>query len=235
MNKFAVSGYSSVTGRNTLAATLLFGATLMFCTSASAEPVKHPDTSGWKNLIAADLSNVNMHGGSWEMKDGVLVAKNHHTIWTKDSYDNFILDLEFKVAKESNSGVFLRSGNTKSVLAALEVQVHESKDGSPYGMVGAIYDAKPPAKKMQKPIGEWNHFTITCNDSKVSLVFNGEMVWNVDLNEWKESRKNPDGTKNKFKTALKNFSRNGPIGLQGLHGKAKAPVWYRNIKIKEIK
>jgi len=89
--------------------------------------------------------------------------------------------MEFKVAKESNSGVFLRSGNTKNVLAALEVQVHESKDGSKYGMVGAIYDALPPAKKMQKPVGEWNHYTITCNDNKASLVFNGEMVWDIDL------------------------------------------------------
>ena len=35
--------------------------------------------------------------------------------------------------------------------------------------------------------------------------------------------------------ALKDFSRNGPIGLQGLHGKAQAPVWYRNIRIKELK
>ena len=235
MHKFAVLRFSSVRRLHTLAATMLFGAVLMFSSSVSAEPAKHPDTTGWKNLIAADLSNINMHKGGWEMKDDVLVAKNHHTIWTKDSYDNFILDLEFKVAKESNSGVFLRSGNTKSVLAALEVQVHESKDGSPYGMVGAIYDAQPPAKKMQKPIGEWNRFTITCNDNKVSLVFNGEMVWDVDLDHWKEPRKNPDGTKNKFKTALKDFSRKGPIGMQGLHGKAQSPVWYRNIKIKEIK
>lgn len=35
--------------------------------------------------------------------------------------------------------------------------------------------------------------------------------------------------------ALKDFSRKGAIGLQGLHGKDQAPVWYRNIKIKEIK
>jgi hypothetical protein len=35
--------------------------------------------------------------------------------------------------------------------------------------------------------------------------------------------------------ALKDFSRSGPLGLQGLHGKAQAPVWYRNIKIKELK
>jgi len=69
-----------------------------------------------------------------------------------------------------NSGVFLRSGNPKDVLAALEVQVHADTDGALYGMVGAIYNAQPPSKKMQKPVGEWNHFTITCKESHISLV-----------------------------------------------------------------
>jgi hypothetical protein len=45
----------------------------------------------------------------------------------------------------------------------------------------------------------------------------------VDLNDWPEKGKNPDGTPNKFPQALKDFARSGPIGLQGLHGKAQAP------------
>jgi uncharacterized protein YaaQ len=200
-----------------------------------AAPAAHPDTSGWTPLFAADLANADLKDGSWVWENGTLVAKTHDTIWTKKSYANFVLDLEFKVAKESNSGVFLRSGNTKQVLAALEIQVHENADGALYGEVGSIYNAKPPSKKMAKPTGEWNRYTITCRDGKMSLVFNGEEVWNVDLNDWKESKKNPDGTPNKFATPLKDFSRNGPIGLQGLHGKAQAPVWYRNLRIRELK
>jgi uncharacterized protein YaaQ len=200
-----------------------------------AAPAAHPDTTGWTPLFAADLANADLKDGSWVWENGTLVAKTHDTIWTKKSYANFVLDLEFKVAKESNSGVFLRSGNTKQVLAALEIQVHEGADGALYGEVGSIYNAKPPSKKMAKPTGEWNRYTITCRDGKMSLVFNGEEVWNVDLNDWKEPKKNPDGTPNKFATALKDFSRNGPIGLQGLHGKAQAPVWYRNLRIRELK
>jgi hypothetical protein len=112
--------------------------------------------------------------------------------------------------------------------------VHESSDSSKYGMVGAIYDAIPPSKKMAKPVGEWNRFTITCRDSLISVVFNGEKVIHADLNDWPEVKKNPDGTPNKFPVALKDFARQGPIGLQGLHGKAQAPVWYRNLKIKTL-
>jgi hypothetical protein len=193
----------------------------------------HPDTSGWKDLFAADLSNA-VNAAGWQFDGKELVAKNHDTLWTKDSYGDFILDLEFKVAKESNSGVFLRSGDIKNVLAALEIQVHESADGSKYGMLGAIYDAMPPTKNAAKPVGEWNHYTITCKGPQVTVVLNGETIIDANLDNWPETGKNPDGTPNKFRKALKDFARSGPIGLQGLHGKAQAPVWYRNLKIKTL-
>ena len=193
----------------------------------------HPDTTGWKDLFAPDLTNaVDAH--KWAFANGELVAGDHETLWTKESYGDFILDLEFKVAKESNSGVFLRSGDIKNVLKALEIQVHDSADGSKYGMVAAIYDAMPPTKPMSKPVGEWNHFTITCKGPLVSVLFNGEEVIKANLDNWPEKGKNPDGTPNKFPVALKEFARSGPIGLQGLHGKAQAPVWYRNLKIKAL-
>jgi hypothetical protein len=211
------------------------GLCLFAAAALSAAPKAHPDTTGWPSLFSADLSNAVTKPGDWAFEDGVLVAKNHETLWTKKSYANFVLDLEFKVAKEANSGVFLRSGDINDVLAALEIQVHENEDGALYGMVGAIYNAQPPSKAMAKPVGEWNHFTITCHDSHVSLIFNGEEVFDADLNSWKEPYLNPDGTKNKFAKALKDFSRRGPIGLQGLHGKAQAPVWYRSLRINETK
>ncbi len=211
-------------------ATTIIAALLGF---SSLHAAVHPDTTGWPSLIAPDFSNC-VEAGHWSITDGVMVAKDHETLWTKESYGNFILDLEFKVAAESNSGVFLRSRDIKNVLAALEIQVHESTDGGKYGMVGAIYDACPPSKSMSKPIGEWNHFTITCKDSLVSLIFNGEEVLHADLNNWPEVKKNPDGTPNKFPVALKDFARKGPLGFQGLHGKAQAPVWYRNVKIKSL-
>ena len=193
----------------------------------------HPDTTGWKELFATDLSNA-VEAHKWAFANGELVAGDHETLWTKESYGDFILDLEFKVAEESNSGIFLRSGDIKNVLKALEIQVHDSADGSKYGMVAAIYDAMPPSKPMSKPIGEWNHFTITCKGPLVSVVFNGEEVIKADLNNWPEKGKNPDGTPNKCPIALKDYARSGPIGLQGLHGKAQAPVWYRHLKIKAL-
>jgi len=202
--------------------------------SLAAAPKPHPDTAGWQPLFAADLADANLKPSSWVWDQGMLVARTHDTLWTKRPYGDFILDLEFKVAAESNSGVFLRSGDTSKVLAALEIQVHESADSALYGEVGSIYNAKAPARRMARPTGEWNRFTLTCRGSQVSLIYNGEEVYAVDLEDWKEARRNPDGTANKFPIALREFSRRGPIGLQGLHGKAQAPVWYRNLRIREL-
>ena len=216
--------------RGTLA--LILGA--LVATAAFAQAGGHPDAKGWKELFNADLSNAITPAGAWVIENGVLTAKEHDTIWTKESYGDFVLDLEFKVSPKANSGVFLRAGDIKNVLSAFEIQVHESTDGSKYGMVGALYDAKPPSKNVAKPAGEWNRYTITCKGSKLSLVFNGETVLDLDLNDWKEARKNPDGTPNKFPVALKDYARQGPIGFQGIHGAAGQPVWFRNIRIKQL-
>lgn len=216
---------------------LMMGLQLLFGSLAHGQEdttKRHPNTAGWKSLFEADLSNAVVQPGEWVVEEGVLRAKDHGTIWTKEVYGDFVLDLEFKVAKGANSGVFLRAGDIKNVLSALEIQVHETSDGSKYGMVGAIYDAKPPGRDMARPAGEWNRYTITCKGSRVSLVFNGEQVIHVDLEDWVEARKNPDGTPNKFAKPLKDFARAGAIGFQGIHGKEAAAVWFRNIKIKPL-
>lgn len=215
------------------AAALLIWFTSLGAAVGAAAPADHPDTAGWQSLLAPDLANT-VDPGAWHYIDGVLVAGDHETLWTKASYGNFILDLEFKTAPDANSGVFLRSGDIHNVLKALEIQVHASADGTKYGMVGALYDALPPSKPMAKPVGEWNHYTITCDHSRLSVILNGEEIIHADLNDWPTKGLNPDGTPNKFPLALKDYPLRGPIGFQGLHGAAQAPVWYRNLKIKVL-
>ncbi len=218
--------------------TILMVLGLLLCGTAWAKkdtPKGHPNTKKWQDLFKPDLSNAVQPPGAWVMENGVMTAKTHDTIFTKESYGNFILDLEFKVSKGANSGVFLRTGDMKNVLSAFEIQVHETTDGGRIGMVGALYDCKAPSKNMSKPAGEWNRYTITMKDSFLTLVFNGETVLDLNLNDWKEAKKNPDGTPNKFPVALKDYAKSGPIGFQGLHGKEASPIWYRNVKIKVLK
>jgi len=64
----------------------------------------------------------------------------------------------------------------------------------------------------------------------ICVVLNHQPVVTINLDDWTEANKNPDGTPNKFNVAYKDLPRNGFIGLQDHGGK----VWYRNIRIKEL-
>ena len=187
--------------------------------------------TGWKDLLAEDLSNCTYKPGSWTMDDGVLTRRGGGNIWTNEKFGDFILDLEFKIDKGSNSGVFIRTGDIADfVQTGIEVQIHDTTDGSPRGACGAIYDCLAPSKKAVKQPGEWNHYTITCKANKIYVVLNGEQIIDMDLDLWTEPNKNSDGSPNKFNTAYKDMPRLGYIGFQD-HGNA---VWFRNIKIKPL-
>jgi len=190
--------------------------------------------TGWRDLLAEDLSNCVYKPGGWAMEDGVLICKGGGDIWTKEKFGDFVLDLEFKTDSESNSGVFFRTGDIADfVQTGIEVQILDyagSDEAKSKGACGAIYDCQGPSKEMVKKTGEWNHYTITCKANKIYVVLNGEQIIDMDLNLWTEAHKNPDGTPNKFHTAYRDMPRVGHIGLQD-HGD---PVWFRNIKIKPL-
>ncbi|MFC1597818.1 DUF1080 domain-containing protein, partial [Planctomycetota bacterium] len=124
-------------------------------------------------------------------------------------------------------GVFIRTDNLKNpVQTGIEIQVYPPVKNPTTGSCGSFYNCLAPTKEMCKA-GEWNRMTITADDNKLAVTLNGEKIIDADLNRWTEANKNPDGTKNKFRTALKDFKREGHIGLQD-HG---AWVAYRNVRI----
>jgi hypothetical protein len=171
----------------------------------------------------------------WKIVDGILTwQKGCGDIWTKEKYGDFVLDLEFKVEKSTNSGVFLRSpeGGKNWLHGSIEIQIiAPPKDGKPdKHTTGAIYDCLAPSVFAEKPAGEWNHMVITAKGNSIKIVLNDKPIIDANLDDWKEAGMNPDGSKNKFKTAYKDMAKVGNIGLQD-HG---APVWYRNVKIKTL-
>jgi hypothetical protein len=170
----------------------------------------------------------------WLMVDGVLTWKQAAVdLWTEKEYGDFILDLEFKCSPGCNSGVFIRTEDVKdNVQTGLEIQIWDS-----YGVekqekhhCAAVYDALAASINAEKKPGEWNRMTITAKANRVWVVLNDQLVIDMDLDQWAEAGKNPDGTKNKYRKALKDFPRKGRIGIQDHH---KA-VWFRNVRIQEL-
>ena len=214
---------------------LLAGAVLVLgsCAGGGKGPLtSHPAAKGWEDVVADDLSNCEFSPGSWAVEDGVLTRKGGGSIWTKAEYGDFILDLEFKVDKGTNSGVFFRTANIKDpVQTGIEIQIHDSHGSAPgKHSCGAVYDIQEPSANTVKPAGEWNRMTIMAKGPKISIVMNDEQIIDIDLDNWTEAHKNFDGTKNKFNTAYKDAARVGAFGFQD-HGK---PVWYRDIRVKEL-
>jgi hypothetical protein len=215
-----------------------FAALLASCSSAP------PQGDGFVSLFnGKDLSGwLTGPDNAWVVEDGVLALRNrtdgkeHNAdyLWTKEKYGDFVLELEFRIPEQANSGIFLRTSDLKDpVYTGLEVQVANSFGREPLsrgGTAGALYDCVAPSKNAVRKPGEWNQFRITCRGPRVEVELNGEKVVDADLDRWTEPMKNPDGSKNKFPRAMKDFARSGHIGLQD-HGR---PVWYRSVRVRPL-
>ena len=98
----------------------------------------------------------------------------------------------------------------------------------PRKLNASFYDGVAPSGDYSKPIGQWNIAQLTCLGPEVSFRLNGKSAFSINLDDWKLVGKNPDGSSNKFKTALKDLPRKGRIGFQN-HGQV---VWFRNVSIR---
>jgi len=155
-------------------------------------------------------------------------------------YLNFVLDLDFKNADSTNSGVIVHASNIKDWIPhSVEIQIADdySKEWSsapPSWQCAAIFGHQAATRHVVKKPGEWNHYTITCQGSLIKVILNGALVNVCDLSKYTSSKVNPDGTPipKWLSTPLASLPLKGHIGFQGKH--AGSPIYFKNIVIKEI-
>ncbi|MEX0600123.1 MAG: DUF1080 domain-containing protein, partial [Rhodothermales bacterium] len=200
----------------------------------------------WHVLLSEDTNNldgwITGQDNAFVVEDGILTVDrefdgaehNQDYLWTTEEYSDFVLELEFMTADNTNSGVFIRTSDIMDpVWTGIEAQVSNSHGSeiSRTGTAGALYDLVAPTANPINPPGEWNEMRITANGPTIYVDLNGERITEANLDEWQETGRNPNGTENKFTEPLSDFARIGHIGLQD-HGR---PVWYRNIRVKRLK
>src|SRR5262245_18872978 len=123
-------------------------------------------------------------------------------------WGNYVLSLAFKISKGCNSGIFVRTYSLKPRpgkdvgFNGLEVAVDDTK-GAGYHDTGAIYDLVKPSKNAMKPVGEWNHIVITSDKNLITVELNGYKVTTMDLVQFTEKFKRPDGSQHKFDIVYK--------------------------------
>jgi hypothetical protein len=186
-------------------------------------------TTGWMTPKLKPLPGSHVQDGSLNPHpcDYMLVYEK--------PLENFVLSLDFKITPKCNSGIFIRTASLtarpgKDVgFNGLEIAIDATPEPG-FHSTGAIYDLVPTQVNAMKPVGEWNHIQITSLGDQIEVELNGQRVASMDLAQWSEANKRPDGSSHKFDIAYKSHPRKGYIGIQD-HG---SDCWYRNIKLKPL-
>jgi hypothetical protein len=201
---------------------------------------------GWTNLFdGKNLDGWVQRGGKakYRAEDGQIVGTSvpntgNSFLCTRKDYADFILELDFKVDPDLNSGVQIRShcfdrpltvkvdGKQYKIPADRVHGYQVEIDPSPRAWTGGIYDEgrrgwlndlkkNEAARKAFKP-GQWNHFRIECRGDSIKTWLNGTLAANL-----KDS-----------------VTPSGFIGLQ-VHGvgnqQKPREVRFRRLRIKELK
>ena len=156
------------------------------------------DLGGWVN--------VNCKPNTFVAKDGMIFCDGDPNgfIRTEKTYENFVLELEWKHEKESgNAGLFVWASPDAApgvpFPKSIEVQVMmtpdvKDKEGrllyTGQGDIFSIHGARMtpdrphpagwerclPSERRTKPAGEWNHYRVTCDRGVIKLEINGKEV-----------------------------------------------------------
>ena len=197
--------------------------------------------TGWKVLFdgkALDAWRVYKQpsvSAGWKIENGLLarVAAGGDLI-TKEQFGDFELELDWKIAEGSNSGIFFRGTEESETIwhGAPEMQILDNArhaDGkNPLTSTGSNYAVHPPVRDVSRPIGEWNSVRLIAKGTHVEHWLNGVKVVDYELfsPDWDARVK-----KSKFvKYPQYGRAPRGHIGLQD-HGN---PVWFRNIRIRPL-
>ncbi|MBA3315250.1 MAG: DUF1080 domain-containing protein [Planctomycetota bacterium] len=195
-------------------------------------PQENQDESseGWRVLLTDDLAKNWNTTGNWKLERGVATltprpgekgwTRYDAYLWSKEKYDDFEIEFDYKVEKGGNSGFYFNVSDAKDPVAkGIEVQIFDAHAAGDAKLTdhdsGGVIPGVPPSKAAAKPAGDWNRFLITVKGDSLTILLNDEKVNEVDLKEHPRLKDRPDS---------------GLIGFQD-HG---LPLSLRNIRIREL-
>jgi glucose/arabinose dehydrogenase len=176
-------------------------------------------------------------GTGWVVEDGAIVRRgtNAGDLVTKETFERFELELEFRVGPGGNSGVMFHvtESQPKPWMSGPEIQILDSAAGlhsqrtdpQRTGWLYQLYEAKPDSTR---PAGEWNRLSLRVAPDSGQVCINGVRYFTF-------KKGSPDWDKRVAKSKFAQFpdfgrAERGHICLQD-HGDEVA---FRSIKVREL-
>ncbi len=198
---------------------------------------------GWRLLFdghSLDGWHAYQHRDSlplgWVVNMGALCNVNPSgDLVTGDTYGDFELMFEWKVGPAGEGGVFFRvdESRPRPWQSGHEMQILDNefsaKRGNPKTRAGACYGLFATSKKPARPVGEWNEAKIVARGPSIEFWLNGEQTVAFAIGE--ESWRKRVSRSRSGRFAGFGETMVGKIVLQDLGG----PVWFRNMKIRELR
>lgn len=195
-------------------------------------------TKGWHTYLKKEA------GAKWQVKDGAIVfdptlSTGGGDLVTDGIYENYELNLEWKISKGGNSGIIFdiqedpKYGAT--YLTGPEMQVLDNIDASDNKkenhLAGCLYDMSGDATVSKPvPVGEWNKVRLIQDKGHLTFWLNGIKTFEgqIGSDQWNQMIAN-----SKFKNKdFADFAKvaKGKIALQEHPGSSQ----WRNIKIRTL-
>ena len=180
--------------------------------------------AGWVTLLDGSdpktLENWNRLGdANWRVEEGAIVADKGKggNLVSKNSYKDFQIRAEFWADHNTNSGIYIRITDPKTVSSksAYEVNIYDQRPDSEYGTGAIVNVGKVSVSPMPKAGGKWNTYEIMAKGQQLRVVLNGIKTVDIQHGQFPE----------------------GPISLQFANvekGAPGGPIKWRKVQIKPL-
>ena len=234
--------------------TVVAGLALLGTTTFAQQPntlTKKEIKAGWK-LLFDGKTTKGWHtylrdtvGSKWQVQDGAIVfdqtkpRNGGGDLVTNEEFENYELNLEWKISKGGNSGIIFDIQEDKKFpytwMTGPEMQVLDNIDADDNKkenhLAGLLYDISGDATLSKPvPVGQWNKVRLIQNKGNLTFYFNGIKTFEgqIGSEQWNTLIAN-----SKFKgNMFSNFAKvaKGKIALQEHPGSSQ----WRNIKIRQL-
>ena len=183
-------------------------------------------TRGWRVRASGERPSA-----GWEVADGCLhLGAGGGDLQTDDTFTDFELELEWRLAVGVNSGIKVRVPPGNGAAVGPEYQLLDDPHGMEAALhsTGALYDVVPPRAEHDAVAGAFHRSRIVWRGGRFEHWLDGELclagdVGSTDFTERK--------ARSKF-AGLPDFAAAAPghVVLQDHGGEA----WFRSIRIREL-